>query len=892
MPITLTDRARQGRDARSIRPVWMFDIDADRLGGDPTTLRWATRSITIGNFTYSGDVLAQDNPVAIRYGNLRIRGGHAVPPSATIRCVNAERLQAVLAGLYDLENDPCRIYLYFDGIAGAGLADRILLFSGVIDDYDATQEFLTLSLVSDTFRLLRSFPIDRVTPATHPFAPLRSYGQPLPLVVGRLFSAGPYDGTGERFAIARCLCVDKFTARFLASSDITQQGAVYQLYSSGPSRLVSQIPSSAIREKGDGSFEVTAQTRHLRRPPMRAAQDNEVANWVRVADWRDDTFVTMGQNDLLSLFMGGSTRLGTLTGLRLWLDLTGVVTASTQGATQNLVSTSLQTPQGGGLRSADLSITGWEDAWGFEQINVRIQAVGAVQIRRVWLEATFNHDGIDDIEQWTIGRAVAGLANTSVLANGQTLTNPADIIEGLLLRQEVPTDRINRASFGEAEQARQGWQFGVLIDRPRQPNWFSEVSVQAGYDLYADNEGRFALSAQSNRQDPVGVFLQDEHFLFDEETLRHDLSISTTPMAQLLNEGVVQYGFDTMQNRYAGIAVQSGHYRTGNPNAQGAVATQGDGYRFTDATVASFVALGIQVGDYLWTAGGSGSVLSVVGVTPSALSVRPAQGTAAVVETGISAWYCGPNLSAAVLRSQLRYKLTRDYAAARGDFTATDGYEATLIQDDFTAEALADHLVRWHADRRYQVEISTDWSGCHLQLGDHVVLDTNWLPDAKRPQPIDAAAQATFADATVTISSQAVRAGTLYGDGTAGDLILVGREVCRVTSVGAHVTARRAVLGRKIYPTGQRSVALSRVHVLWRIMAAEVAAPGRVLTWRWRFHEIPVGRPRRFRLWDKATAPPSLADATDDERAIYGIIGSPDGLSDNFDFESHLPILA
>ena len=274
MPITLTDRARQGRDARSIRPVWMFDIDADRLGGDPTTLRWATRSITIGNFTYSGDVLAQDNPVAIRYGNLRIRGGHAVPPSATIRCVNAERLQAVLAGLYDLENDPCRIYLYFDGIAGAGLADRILLFSGVIDDYDATQEFLTLSLVSDTFRLLRSFPIDRVTPATHPFAPLRSYGQPLPLVVGRLFSAGPYDGTGERFAIARCLCVDKFTARFLASSDITQQGAVYQLYSSGPSRLVSQIPSSAIREKGDGSFEVTAQTRHLRRPPMRAAQDN------------------------------------------------------------------------------------------------------------------------------------------------------------------------------------------------------------------------------------------------------------------------------------------------------------------------------------------------------------------------------------------------------------------------------------------------------------------------------------------------------------------------------------------------------------------------------------------------------------------------------------------
>ena len=199
MPIALTDNARAGRDAQNIRPVWLVEIDADQLGGTPTTLRWSSRDITLGSDAYDGDVLVEADPVAIRFGNLRARGGQAFPGTATVRASNTERLQATLAASYDLENDPCRLYLFFDGIAGADDGDKILLFSGVIDDYESTEDLLTLSIVDDAFRLIRSFPTERLTPATYPFAPLDDYGEPVPLVLGRMAQAGPYDGWRRPF---------------------------------------------------------------------------------------------------------------------------------------------------------------------------------------------------------------------------------------------------------------------------------------------------------------------------------------------------------------------------------------------------------------------------------------------------------------------------------------------------------------------------------------------------------------------------------------------------------------------------------------------------------------------------------------------------------------------
>ena len=180
----------------------------------------------------------------------------------------------------------------------------------------------------------------------------------------------------------------------------------------------------------------------------------------------------------------------------------------------------------------------------------------------------------------------------------------------------------------------------------------------------------------------------------------------------------MQYAFDPIANRFAGITVQSGAYRTMQESVNGEVAAKtGGGFEFTDSTVVSFISRGAQVGDFLWTSGGSGQLLRVSSVAAAALGVAAARGVGVITEDGIDSWYLGPNLNAAVLRSQLRYKLTRDYGGERGDFTDSAGYQASMIADDFTADALADHLVRWHADRLYQVQIETDWSGCDLQLG-------------------------------------------------------------------------------------------------------------------------------------------------------------------------------
>ena len=297
------------------------------------------------------------------------------------------------------------------------------------------------------------------------------------------------------------------------------------------------------------------------------------------------------------------------------------------------------------------------------------------------------------------------------------------------------------------------------------------------------------------------------------------------------------------------------------------------------------------MGDFLWTSGGSGHLLRVTSVSASALDVEAAQRVGVIVEDGIDSWFLGPNLNAAVLRSQLRYKLTRDYGGERGDFTDSAGYQASMIGDDFTADALAAHLVRWHADRLYQVQIETDWSGCDLQLGDEVVFDSDWLPRAKRPRQIDATVSCTFTASEVTFSTQASLADLLYPETDNGDLMLIGDEVCRLTSISSgSYTAARAAIGAKVYATGTRTLAIKRIQHLWRIMAAEVSTRDRMLVWRWRLFEVPVGIPRYFRLW-KDDSPPAYADATAVEQEVFGSLASEEGLVDNYNFESYAPTL-
>ena len=130
MAIVLTDRAIQGKNSNHIQPIWLVEIDADRLGSSPVTLRWASRAITIGSLVYDGNVLVENDPISIRLGPLRERGGQAQPLEASIRVNNTENFQAELSEDYDLENDPCRIYQFFDGIDNADEDDRILITSG------------------------------------------------------------------------------------------------------------------------------------------------------------------------------------------------------------------------------------------------------------------------------------------------------------------------------------------------------------------------------------------------------------------------------------------------------------------------------------------------------------------------------------------------------------------------------------------------------------------------------------------------------------------------------------------------------------------------------------------------------------------------------------------
>ena len=108
--------------------------------------------------------------------------------------------------------------------------------------------------------------------------------------------------------------MDKFTAEFLPASNIHTAGAVYQAYRSGQRQHVARIPTADIDEQSGNTFKVVGATRQLRRPPMRAETDNEITDWQRVADWRDSTSAVMAANDVLSLYMGGSARLGTITG--------------------------------------------------------------------------------------------------------------------------------------------------------------------------------------------------------------------------------------------------------------------------------------------------------------------------------------------------------------------------------------------------------------------------------------------------------------------------------------------------------------------------------------------------------------------------------------------------
>jgi len=855
---TLTSRATGLKDADATQIVWLVEIDADAPAADPTTKYYGSRKYTIDGKTYADDL----SPGGLQIGWQKIRRGGGLTSVSSARVVlrNEEKATS-LAESYFLENDDARFYVLFLN-GSEEFADRIPLGQYVIENYPYTERTWTLELIDGSDKDYRSIPAHFVNLTDYVGAPFDTIGKVVPVPFGK-FDKAPNDLSGDPTFIAPCVNTDKFLQKYTSGARNNAYSGLYQYYPSARK----WAECLQVAQSGHQAT-ISDVTRQMLLSPTRPKASNTHPSPQAVFNRQSTWGTTLNTGVHLDLNFGGTGgQLGTLTSLSLVIKeikANGTFSYIIKHGTTTIASgTSVQDDTSTLVTDFTIDLTSqiatyFATKWDFENVSVELEiASGFKNLYEVYLDLRFDDQESKDLASLPIYQDAEGLEDLTgnmadgavITSSGAVLENPVHQLEAIYRGKDLlnmPTSKIDLASFDTAAAARTAWKFAFVMDQPVEIEFLNGFAFQAGLHIFKDSEGKWNCAAQDKTTVPTHFFNRDNILVknpgADPNQWEFDAKLSRTNIRELINEIVFRYALDRATGEYNKMKIATSRYRvTGTGTLDDIEMDIDNNYPFgilTDSS-ATFQTDGVKAreysqlyswmqGDYCYISGDkvyevytvlSETQLELVEVgrpytnPPGTSNNGNADGMTGSVD---KTYTLGPNVSGAMTQSKTRYKTEISLGDKFNFQTRRGGFTSDFIYDDDTADEFINHISDWRSQRRLNVEFGTGLNAIDVELGDHVFFDHPFLPFTKRPDEKTTLTSGVD-DSTVNfpIAGNIIRVG---------DFLLIDKEVVKVvarTQTSLNVQVSRGQLGTTAAPhlSSVKVYGLNRVQ--WEVVGVK-----------------------------------------------------------------------
>ena len=720
---TLTSGQEAERIKDGISAVWLLIATFDQYGHSTTTKRYANRDYTLSSNTYDG-LIAEGG---LRFGIARIKpiGGLAPVHSWSLR-LRDEAVGSAITDTHVIANDPLIAYMVMPTGSEAD-SDKIELMRGIVERYDVNRGIWNIRLKDDSKKDLIRFPTSTLNPVTYPFA--YDIGAVIPEAFGSLNSA-PDDTTVTALALAPCRFVDKFALTATSSLNRHSAGPAYQYYPSANrfARINNSSESAGILTLSD-----PVRTMQLR--PSRAKVSNDVTTWYNAADGVASTTAAITSGSDLDVYIGGSPKLGTLASATIKISATGSYNYTVKDDTT--VKTGPTSASGDVSYALTLSeYTGWT----FDLLNVEIDGTGSATIKDIYLEIVFDDFVGYSVDPPQVNQSILGYKDVAtsyydgavVDSANSSLRNPVDILEAILRGKNLinlPTAKVNSASFNTAKTSRSSWYFDFALTEQVSDSFLDRFAFEAGLFFWNQN-GEWTVAAMDKAREPQHFFAGNYSSPVignpdQPQSWRYDFSIRPLDSSRIYNEIAIRYAPHPATGKPQKAHIESSQYRL-----TGTCATQQSGSRLVDLS-ATFVDDGVIVGERVYVENDTTYQIDEV-ISQTELSISALDGGAVLNLTNVE-YYLGPHISGDSFVSQQAYKIVSGLGGNRQQSILDDaGFRSQFIHDTSTAEALAAHAIEWFSQPRDSIALALMHDALKVELGDVLMLDHPSLKTSQR----------------------------------------------------------------------------------------------------------------------------------------------------------------
>ncbi len=666
----------------------------------------SNRFVTVGGKKYL-DILSEDGISDISH-DLDSAGGIATISSATIRLLNATGdadipLSHVLEK-YKIVGQPVDIRYIFPPSTQA-----IGVWSGKVAQVSVGSE-ITLSLVNTTLDDITPVPTQVHTLAKNPSLPLSSTGLPYPVVFGSLDSA-------ENRVLAPAIRTSAFSHQYMTAVRARQRGNIYILPAGGDlSRINGTQSGDHITLTGSGTLTVSRRLPDLYFSPPPFGQplhSHYNLGALRVNGAGIIKSITLsGQVTTRGVYSRGGSRMGIIltthlgnTSNRRKYSSIGHTHPPSEGVRTKTSAYSETLNVSAGNASAD------PREWFVRFASFTQERVGPELISAtVTVSISYEYD-IEDLTSPAVFQGIAGYQDRAanyhdggvVNTDGMTLSHPVDIIHALLRDRDYgmswKSGLIDRSDIDFQRTAVGGGRrFDFVTREIITFDDFSDMVRQAGCFMRYGPNGKWEIRGIQT-QGPTHMFthawnIDDGSFL-----------AGSSPLRDVKNHFFLRYGYSHTEEAFTKSLVRSGQR---NGRGHGNLLASG---RFF---VTSSSPPEIAVGDRVLFA--EKYYIVTKAVSQTTYEVRRDNG-GPVVAAQNQPFEVGPYFDRTCYDSEQAYG-RKSYLGSQ-----TSAIESRLIQDDGTARAFLDDLIRHHASVAKTVQFSTHMGAIGVSVGDEIIVD-------------------------------------------------------------------------------------------------------------------------------------------------------------------------
>lgn len=811
--------------------VWLARATFREPGLSDQVRYWGSRALTLGGIDYRDLFFRRalsgaggGGGAGLSFGRLHIpRAGGLASVASTSLLLSDLEGESDVGNEYVLFNDEVIFWVVFiDGTERP--EDRIEITRGVVHRSRVRDDGTwALTVKDDSRRLLIGFPTFTVDPLTFPRS--TAHGRPYPFVFGRM-DTSPASGEGRSSYLAPCLVTDSLGGPDVAPAlhEVARLGRLWE-WNGGGGILAEVLNTSADPETGiitlDGPLRRVTLRGRRARPDLNDLADD----WPRVTDNDLASFASLTAGQSVAVYLGGISRLGTMTAIRVAVDcLEGDITVTVRDG-----DTERATLEGGrGTTTVPLELDDWS-SWDLALLNVQVAGRTDADIADIRVEVSFDSFAAadQDPELWAevqgyVDRVSNYADGNVVVRDGDLLRNPVHQIAAILRDRRLIAAQSQRLVRGwqEAAAARDDWLFDFHLDGQHDADWIDGFLQQAGLAMFPE-AGGFSITALDEKKVPTRFFHGDFHMVERElapASRSHGFQVTPVDPSQIINEIHLRYARHGPTGEYRRTFTLSGHHRlTGlcSVSAAGVLTDAAADFRNVGAGETAYVE-------------GAGDLRVVRVLTATTVEVvNPLGGAVFAVAAG-TRYYMGPNLDSILKVSQLSFQTTNALGEQQEGFAEAGGLTSDLIQNPATARRFCEFIRQWFAFPRDRVRFFLPWLGVNLRPGDVCMLEHYRLQAKRRPVMLGDTAQAVAAThPTLTVSVTSVDAVRV------DDWLMVqdaaGRpEVWLVTAVdygGDTITVERAQMDTQPVALATGSP-LFRLTVRWLVTDVLPMSPG------------------------------------------------------------------